>query len=98
MTFAICFPGNPAPLLAQSESGVVTDGSSGVLVEGRSAANAGVDSRAAGSSDVLIGGKPALRQGDPADCGTVALSGSSSVFVNGRPLASSGTSVGSCPD
>jgi len=49
----------------------------------------------AGSADVLIGGKPAARQGDPVNCSIHAgpasiVEGSKSVLINGKPAARMG--------
>lgn len=38
-----------------------------------------------GSQDVLIGGRPAARQGDTTTSGHVVVEGSKNVFFNGKP-------------
>ena len=42
---------------------------------------------ASGSPDVIVGGSPAARQGDPANGGSPIVEGSSNVFINGRAAA-----------
>lgn len=76
---------------------------------GKMAARALVDQAAhtgpitAGSFNVLIGGKPAARKGDPVTCSSHGVSsiieGSASVFINGIPAARMGdkTSCGTPP-
>lgn len=71
---------------------------------GKPAARARIDSSAhtgpiqSGSPNVIIGGFPAARKGDPLSCsqhgqGSI-LSGSTTVFVNGLPLAREGDKTG----
>jgi uncharacterized Zn-binding protein involved in type VI secretion len=43
-----------------------------------------------GSSDTMIGGKPAARVGDGAAGGAPVVEGSRDVFINGRPAAIAG--------
>lgn len=68
---------------------------------GKAAARAVIDKGAhsgpitAGSPDVLIGGKPAARQGDPVNCTSHAgpasiIEGSKTVLINGKPAARMG--------
>ena len=40
-----------------------------------------------GADGVIIGGKPAARQGDTTSDGSVIVEGSPNVFINGRPAA-----------
>lgn len=65
---------------------------------GKAAARAVIDKGAhsgpitAGSPDVMIGGKPAARQGDPVNCSNHAgpasiIEGSKTVLINGKPAA-----------
>ncbi|MEL6422085.1 MAG: PAAR domain-containing protein [Pseudomonadota bacterium] len=51
---------------------------------------------AEGSGSVFINSKPALRVGDRDACGRIITSGASNVFVNGRPIALSGSSAADC--
>jgi len=68
---------------------------------GKAAARAIIDKGAhsgpitAGSPDVMIGGKPAARQGDPVNCTSHAgpasiIEGSKTVLINGKPAARMG--------
>jgi uncharacterized Zn-binding protein involved in type VI secretion len=43
-----------------------------------------------GSTDVLVGGKPAARQGDDTSNGGPVVEGSPNVFINGKPAAIAG--------
>jgi uncharacterized Zn-binding protein involved in type VI secretion len=47
-----------------------------------------------GSSDVLVGGKPAARTGDDTSNGGPVVEGSPNVFINGKPAAIGGGSTG----
>jgi uncharacterized Zn-binding protein involved in type VI secretion len=89
--------GSPAP----GAPGVVTGGSSNVLVGGKPAARAGDDTSnggpvVEGSPNVFINGKPAAILSGRTGCGGVVIGGSSNVFVNGKPLATGGSQVSDC--
>jgi uncharacterized Zn-binding protein involved in type VI secretion len=43
-----------------------------------------------GSADVMVGGKPAARQGDGTSNGGPVVEGSPNVFINGKPAAIGG--------
>ena len=90
-----------SPAFAQN---AIVTGDGSVSVEGGQAATQGdvaAGSNApsvvtGGSSNVFIGGKPAVTAGDETGCGGVVTGGSSSVFINGKPMVTAGSAVSGC--
>lgn len=87
---------------AQGQSATVTGGEPSVSAEGRAAATQGDTTSKSvitgGSPDVFIDGEPAARVGDSTGCGGKVVVGSSTVTVNGEPMATSGGGVSACPE
>jgi uncharacterized Zn-binding protein involved in type VI secretion len=83
--------------------GVITEGSSNVLIGGQAAARRGdatSDPGVAvegGSGNVFINGKPAVTLGDKTGYGGITVGGSSNVFINGKPVGRTGDLTTGCP-
>jgi uncharacterized Zn-binding protein involved in type VI secretion len=83
--------------------GVITEGSSNVLIGGQAAARRGdatSDPGVAvegGSGNVFINGKPAVTLGDKTGCGGITVGGSSNIFINGKPVGRAGDLTTGCP-
>jgi uncharacterized Zn-binding protein involved in type VI secretion len=84
---------------------VLAEGSKNVFVEGKPAARVGDRGSCGaftllGSSSVRINGKPAVRVGDQVQCANgrigVIRDGASSVFVEGKPLATAASRIDGC--
>ena len=97
------------PCTAQAQSappaatapGVVTGGSSNVMVGGKPAARQGDATSDGGalveaSPNVFINGKPAVVMGGRTSCGSSTVSGSSNVFINGKPMVRAGDQTSGC--
>ena len=85
---------------------VIATGSNNVLIEGKSAIRTGDFGRCMGftllgDQTVYINGRPAIRIGDQVRCvngkiGVVSGNGANSVFIGGRPAATTGSIITGC--